>query len=1235
MPPSDSGTADEHGSLAEDRGDPGMLERNLSALGRPGTRVAECIRAAEPSPVEFATAEDGSVVGVLGDGLRLASMHQPRGEASRFADQIDVAATAFAVILGFGLGYHVQAVVERLRGTGVVTVFEPDPGLLRTVLSRIDCTGWLDPARVRVVCDEADERQLGAAWSDLESQMVAGTRILEHPASTGRLAGRARAFSSRLADAVGRARMTISTELMRSVGTVRNELGNLARYATGSGIGELAGTARGRLGVVVSAGPSLQRNLHLLADEGVRSRCLIISAQTTLRPLLDAGVRPHFVTALDYHQISRRFYEGITASDVEGITLVALPQAHPVIADCWPGTVRWCRALVLEEVLGDDAPDRAALPAASNVAHLSYHLARHLGCDPVALVGQDLGFTDGVYYSRGTAIDDVWSTELNPFNTLAMMEWQRIVRHKGMLHRLRDVHDRPILTDDQMLSYLRQFEAFFTRDRQRGLTTLDATEGGVRKAGTESCTLKEVLEAHAGRGLGPLSQPAPVPRPGPPRSTLVRRIEAFSAQVNRLGVVSAETEQLLAQLADQLEDPVRSGETFREIEARRRAVSELPEAFSFVDRVNRIGAFKRYLADRRIAVRDSVDARAQQSEQIQRDLVNVGFFREASRESERLLAGVIEDLQSDGGSDRPDPGSSPGLPDSIGLVTGESKSPTDSVVAFIALDPFRGGAGSRRRLDHMIGEWTGLELTLQRLATSRTLQRVIILAPDDQELGPRLARLELDVPLSIEYCGTSPFGPEHEAIVAARMFADRCWRGGIAGMTAFDEVLAPQSMHAVMEREDLDGAVLVGPDWPLVEISGHGGIDPMVDRWRASGGRHELLFSQSPPGLGACLVSRRLMRTFSGRNRLATIGAMLGYRPGRAEHDPIVGEANLPLDPQVRRSLLRAVFDAPRTRYRIRCALEPLLTNQRPSRGGFSSRDIIDQLEYQRRGGLPQFTPRHVVVELCTGRLGCGTCSPHRAGTIQREAMNDQRFDRIISDLADSRDAMITFAGVGDPMQHPRCIEYIRSALDAGIRGVHVRTELQCSEERVRELAASGAQVVSVDLNADSPESYRVAMGHDGYRTAIDRIRLLIESRRCLAGEGPGALALPWVVPRIQRTPATCPDIESFYERWQEVLGTAVIDPESIALGQRGSSGPVIADASNPERTQVAETFRRMVIYSDGTVPFAEGDLEGRASAGNVDREGVLELWRRVVAGRRRALREQGARSPLVRTYQS
>jgi hypothetical protein len=89
--------------------------------------------------------------------------------------------------------------------------------------------------------------------------------------------------------------------------------------------------------VIVSAGPSLERNLHLLAEPGVRERVVIVAAQTMLKPLLRKGIKPHFVCALDYHELSKRFYEGLTAEDVEGVTLVVEPKANPAILDSFPG----------------------------------------------------------------------------------------------------------------------------------------------------------------------------------------------------------------------------------------------------------------------------------------------------------------------------------------------------------------------------------------------------------------------------------------------------------------------------------------------------------------------------------------------------------------------------------------------------------------------------------------------------------------------------------------------------------------------------------------------------------------------------------------------------------------------------------------------------------------------------------------------------------------------------------
>src|SRR5690606_10154588 len=147
---------------------------------------------------------------------------------------------------------------------------------------------------------------------------------------------------------------------------------------------DLRDAATGKPAIVVSAGPSLRRNIDALKDPRVRERFVIIAVQTVLRPLLAAGIRPHFVTALDYHEISRRFYEGLTAEAVEGITLVVEPKANPAILDAYPGRIRCVGDKVLDQLLGAGLRrERGTLTPGATVAHLAYYLARHMGCDPV------------------------------------------------------------------------------------------------------------------------------------------------------------------------------------------------------------------------------------------------------------------------------------------------------------------------------------------------------------------------------------------------------------------------------------------------------------------------------------------------------------------------------------------------------------------------------------------------------------------------------------------------------------------------------------------------------------------------------------------------------------------------------------------------------------------------------------------------------------------------------------
>jgi hypothetical protein len=401
----------------------------------------------------------------------------------------------------------------------------------------------------------------------------------------------------------------------------------------------LHNAAAGYPAVLVAAGPSLAKNVHLLARRGVRSRVVIIAAQTVLKPLLDRGIRPHFVTALDYHEISRRFYEDLPR--LPDVTLVAEPKANKAILDHYPGPVRLCRSSFLDTLLGPIARPMMGLAAGSTVAHLSLYLAQFLGCDPILLTGQDLGFSDGLYYCPGTAIEEVWSPELSVFNTMEMMQWKRIARHKGNLQRMSDVHGRPIFSDEQMVTYLRQFERDFATSAQ---AIIDCTEGGLPKQHTQRMTLAEALERHAGRDL-PAMAIASCELDGERLKLTAAHLKNRAEQVRELIGVSNRTIDLLGRMLKHQRDLRKMDKLFDELGGYQRKVAELKEAFMLVNELNQIGAFNRTRADRAIRVSDSGDEYEKQRQQLERDVENVTWLVQGCEEALEIFGEASERVE--------------------------------------------------------------------------------------------------------------------------------------------------------------------------------------------------------------------------------------------------------------------------------------------------------------------------------------------------------------------------------------------------------------------------------------------------------------------------------------------------------------------------------------------------------------------------------------------------------------
>lgn len=637
-----------------------LLRANLSALARVEPALAERMRAVEPAAVEWAPAKTGAWSASI-DGLALASKYDPAAEARKLVGEIDYTAAACVALLGLGLGHAAAEVAPKLAFAGLLVIYEPDERLFRAVLEKVDLTPWLGTGHQVVMVGEVDRAALLARVERHAGLVTQGTKLVTHPPTRQRHGEALQKFAEAMTEVLAYCRTNVATALVNSARTCGNSAGNLDRYVAGPTTDALFEAAKGFPAVCVGAGPSLVKNVELLRDPAVRKNVVVIAAQTTLQPLLARGIKPDFVTALDYSEISKRFYEGLTERDVEGVTLVAEPKAHPAILDAFPGAIRcaqsgFCDLLLTQSPesrvpslespadpsgLGTRDPGllrhRRSIPGGATVAHLSFYLARFLGCDPILTIGQDLGFSDGLYYAPGTAIHRVWACELGAFNTIEMMEWQRIVRHRGHLQKRTDIHGQPIYTDEQMLTYLKQFERDFAAAKADGVRVIDCTEGGLPKEHAEQGTLREALEKHATRPVPPLPAAERTLDEGRLRTTadlLTGRVR----ETEMLKRVCRDAADLLTQMGEHQRDRVRMSELFAKLDKHTgRVQGELKPAFDLVNALNIIGTFRRVKNDRAIAARATADKVDQQAQQIERDLENMKWIAEACDETLEIL----------------------------------------------------------------------------------------------------------------------------------------------------------------------------------------------------------------------------------------------------------------------------------------------------------------------------------------------------------------------------------------------------------------------------------------------------------------------------------------------------------------------------------------------------------------------------------------------------------------------
>lgn len=617
------------------------LAANLGALFAVDIELARRLDALpdEALPELVATRSGGwtcSVPDAAGKPLFLHSRHEPVDEARRLVDSIDTTRNVCFAVQGAGLGYHVREILDRAGGDCFVLAFERDERVLRRALECVDLSRDIVKQRVALLLTSEKSALFGAV-GQRTIMLSMGTGMLAHPASIRRDGAFYEATAKAVEDYASFSRTSLNTVVINGRKTAENITKNAAWYAAAQGIGRLRDRYKGKPAIVVSAGPSLRKNKHLLAE--AKDRAILVAVQTTLKPLLEMGVEPDFVTSLDYHEICSRFFEGLPAT--LKTELVAETKATKVVLGMHPGPVSLVGSDYADGLLREMTLDRPRLPAGATVAHLAFYLARWMGCDPILFVGQDLGFSDGLCYSPGTSYDEVWRPELSRFCTVEMKQWDQIVRERPILRRIPDVHGNPMYTEERLFTYLQQFERDFAETDRR---IIDCTEGGALKRGATPLPLSEALAAHC---AAKVERVAGEKRgfDGSRSGEVAECLEARADEAKRMAKVGRETLPLLEEIKAAFGDNARINRAIAKIDLLRAKMNDLGRTYDQVMQLTQKTELQRFESDLKIGAEKNLSPEEKQKRQCDRDIANCRAVIEAAEEFEKLMRTTAEETR--------------------------------------------------------------------------------------------------------------------------------------------------------------------------------------------------------------------------------------------------------------------------------------------------------------------------------------------------------------------------------------------------------------------------------------------------------------------------------------------------------------------------------------------------------------------------------------------------------------
>lgn len=260
---------------------------------------------------------------------------------------------------------------------------------------------------------------------------------------------------------------------------MENRLINFKHHCNHPGIKDFVkasgGAYENKPAIIVSSGPSLDKNVHLLKE--YQDKALILSCDGSYTTLLKHGIKPHIIGSVERAYRTYEVFYSHREFDKD-LLLVAPAVVRSEIVNKFVGnTISLFKDKDSFGILMDQMSmnSKGTLWCGSSVAHLLFSFADYIGCNPIILIGQDLSFSfDGISHAGDSEVKEV--KQVKEAKVWLRGNYSEIVPSTHIWEKF-------LITFKEMIA-------------QSSKKVINATEGGAFIEGTELELLSDALSKY-------------------------------------------------------------------------------------------------------------------------------------------------------------------------------------------------------------------------------------------------------------------------------------------------------------------------------------------------------------------------------------------------------------------------------------------------------------------------------------------------------------------------------------------------------------------------------------------------------------------------------------------------------------------------------------------------------------------------------------------------------------------